>query len=254
MERIKLLNRYQKSILLGMTVMVLVFSVLYPITLARIGFAYKDAILVPSRENDSTVYAGEMNGKQAFFTVFADKTVEFQYDGKIYGPYTAKEDPTAVPKDTQWADQLTGVELRCGDALLFRGGVLDDGKTLWLFDEAGNPDGFDLSVTTSSGVTLDENGNEIDPLAPSVYTILELMGTPALTHKGHWGAWLGGILICLVAAVHIVFADELFRLYLSFRIYNAEQAEPSDLEMASRYITWTVLPILAIVLFILGLS
>ena len=35
MERIKRLGRYQKWILIGMTVMVLVFAVLYPVTLRR---------------------------------------------------------------------------------------------------------------------------------------------------------------------------------------------------------------------------
>ena len=51
----------------------------------------------------------------------------------------------------------------------------------------------------------------------------------------------------------MLFADELFRWNASFLVRNAEEAKPSDWEIAGRYITWTVLPIGALVLFILGL-
>ena len=47
MERIKALDYRQKWILLILAVMVLVFSVLYPVTMSRVGYSYRDAILVP---------------------------------------------------------------------------------------------------------------------------------------------------------------------------------------------------------------
>ena len=40
MERIKSLGRYQKRILLFMIAMVLLFTVLYPMTIAKKDFAY----------------------------------------------------------------------------------------------------------------------------------------------------------------------------------------------------------------------
>lgn len=56
-----------------------------------------------------------------------------------------------------------------------------------------------------------------------------------------------------MTALFILFADKLFRRNLSFRIRDAEHAEPSDFEIASRYIAWTALPIMALFLFVLGL-
>ena len=97
MDRIKALNLYQKCILILMLVMTVAFAVLYPMTISRVGYEYKNAILVPSHENGNTVYSGKLNGKQACFTVTEDKTVLFQYGDKSYGPYTAKKDSTAVP-------------------------------------------------------------------------------------------------------------------------------------------------------------
>ena len=80
------------------------------------------------------------------------------------------------------------------------------------------------------------------------------MGGPALTHKGDWLPYLLGVFLCAVTAVTILFADELFRFQLSFRILQAEDAEPTDLELFGRYAGWTVLPIAALVIFALGLQ
>lgn len=132
MERIKNLNLYQKSILILMLVMALLFAVLYPMTILKVGYEYKNSVLVPHQENGNTVYSGKLKGEQATFTVTEDKTVILQRGDKTYGPYTAKEDPTAVPKDSQMAERMTGVELRSGDEIIFRGGVYDIGDFYWL--------------------------------------------------------------------------------------------------------------------------
>ncbi len=67
-------------------------------------------------------------------------------------------------------------------------------------------------------------------------------------------AWFGAVFICILNAFSILFADELFRWCLAFRIRNADHAEPSDWEIAGRYIGWTVLPIMALALFLMGLQ
>lgn len=253
MEKIKSLNRYQKTVLLLIIIMVLVFTILYPITIAREGFAYKDAILVPHQKNDSVVYSGKLQGKPTSFTVFADKTVEFQHGDKSYGPYTVREDPTAIPKDKKQEEFITGVELRNGEKVLFRGGVLVLEEYRWLYNEDGSLADFDFSAMTGHGMDMDAGGSETDSMEPSVSTLLALMDDPTLSHKGNWVAWFGGVLVCIMTALFILFADKLFRRTLSFRIRDAERAEPSDLEIASRYIAWTALPIMALFLFVLGL-
>ena len=96
MEKIKCLGRYQKGILIFMMIMVMAFAGIYSISIGRAGFAYKDSLLIPQKKNGSTVYSGIIYGKEAVFTVSSDKAVEFQYDGTIYGPYTAKEDSNVL--------------------------------------------------------------------------------------------------------------------------------------------------------------
>uniref|UniRef100_UPI0040560E36 hypothetical protein n=1 Tax=Agathobacter sp. TaxID=2021311 RepID=UPI0040560E36 len=177
-----------------MIIMALVFAVVYPITISRVGFEYNGKILVPIQENSRMVYSGKIQGQQAHFIVSEDKTIVFQHGDRIYGPYIAKEDPTAIPKDREMQEYMTGVELRQGEEVLFRGGVLETGDSYWLYNEDGTLDDFVISYVTSDGIERDENGNVIDPI------------------------------------------------------------EPSDLEIAGRYIGWTVLTIAALVLFIMGLQ
>ena len=244
MDRIKELGRYQMILLLLMAVMILAFTVIYPIVTARSGFLYEGTILVPSEEDGCTVYSEKIYGTAATFTVSADKTVIFQYGNTVYGPYTVKEDPAAIPKDSDLQAQMTGIELRCGGEIVFRGGVVNSGDWRMLYNEDGSFDLLRSITATMSDGTME----------PSVSTILDLTDGPALTHKGTWLGWFGGVLICVIAALTMLFADELFRWNASFLVRNAEEAEPSDWEIAGRYITWTVLPVMAAVIFILGLK
>lgn len=254
MERIKNLNLYQKSILLLMLVMAVVFAVLYPMTISKVGYEYMDAILVPSQENGNTLYSGKLKGQQACFTVTEDKTVLFRHGDKSYGPYTAKEDSTAVPKDSEMAQYMTGIEVREGDEILFRGGVYDMGDFYLLQNEDGTDNMISVTYEDSNGIERDENGNIVDPFEPSVSSILELMDGPELTHKGMGLAWFGAFFLCLINAISILFADELFRWHLSFQVWNADHLEPSDWVIAGRYISWTVLTGTALVLYIMGLG
>lgn len=102
MERFKTLDYRQKWIFLIMGVMVLVFTILYPVTLSRVGYSYRDAILVPHEAEGTTVYSGIIQGEAASFTVTQDKTVTFQYGDFTYGPYTLKKILRLLPRVGIW--------------------------------------------------------------------------------------------------------------------------------------------------------
>lgn len=250
MERIKELDRYQKGILLLLAVMVVVFGIVYSMVSSRVGFLYHDVILQPSEVNGSTIYSGTINGQECAITVTADKAVTLQYGEKTYGPYTAREDPTAKPEDQEY---LTGVEILDGDEVFFRGGVWRSQDGLTLFDEDGGII-LGFSVYTEYGTVYDSDGNIIDPMEPSAATVLKLMDDPELTSKGEWQAWFGAVFVSVLIAVSILFADELFRFNLAFQIRDVDYAEPSDWEIAGRYIGWTILTIMTFVMYIIGLQ
>lgn len=251
MERIKSLNGYQKGLLLFMIVTAVVFAVIYPITISRVGYEYYDVILVPAEENGNTLYSGKIKGQPACFTV-SDNTVVFQYGDTIYGPYIVKEDPMAVPKDHEMSRSMTGMEVREGDDILFRGGVMDVGDYYWFYNEDGTSGS--MIYITGDGIVRDENGNPVDRMKPSLSTIYELTHTPELTHKGHGLAWFIAVIGYVFNAISILFADELFYRSLAYRIRNAEYAEPTDWEIAGRHVAWTAITAVVLALFIMGLQ
>ena len=254
MKRIKSLNRYQKMILIFISAITLLFSIIYYITVNRAGFEYYGSILVPRHENGSVIYEGTIDGVKACFTVSPDKIVTFKYSDKTWGPYIVREDDAAAPKNIELKRSLKGIEISCKDVIIFRGGMLDNGGNIWLYDQDGNLESSGFSASVNVGGTIHETIDMPNTLKPSVFTILYLVGGPKLSHKGDLNAWLYGAFICAMTAVSILFADELFRFSLSFSIRDPERAEPSDWEIASRYIVWTIMPIAALISFIAGLG
>lgn len=254
MVRVKNLSKYQKGVLMIMVALILVFAAIYSKTISKVGFRYHTAILVPTQENGQTIYKGKLQGKNARFIVSEDKSVVFHYGDKTYGAYTMKEDSQAIPKEHDGAEQMTGVEIYNGNKLLFRGGVLEVENAYWLYNEDGTLENIGISIYTTNGIEYDENGEIIDRMEPSASTIFQLLNEPELTHKGTMSAWFLGLFICIINLVLILFAEELFRWNLAFQIRNAENAEPSDWEMAGRYIGWTGMVIMALIVFIMGLQ
>lgn len=254
MQRLTDLSRYSQFLLLVLVVMVSVFAVIYPVTISREGYLYREHLLIPTTENGSTVYSAKVKGQQWRITVTADKTVTFQFGDKQYGPYTAKEDPTAIPKGNGMAHLMTGVEVREGNEIIFRGGIYDTGAFWTMINEDGSDAGFDMYTSNVNGELIDGDGNIIDPIEPVISSILKLMQGPKLTHRGHGGFWFLGAFLALLAALEILFADELFQLKFIFIARDPEFIEPSDWTLFMRPISFTVSVIAVLVMFLIGLK
>lgn len=246
MKRFKALTPLQKGILLAICAMALVFCVLYPVTLSRVGFAFRGAILTPAQTDAGTVYSGKVGGERVSFTVSADGAATYRVGDTVYGPYTVREDASAIPAEfLQYNTPSTGVELRLGDAVIFRGCLRNNGEYRMLYDENGDLDGLSLFFSDSEQTPAAEE--------PTAYEVLSLLVDLQPEHEGQWSLGALGLVVCAVTAVSILYADELFRWGLSFRVRDPESAEPSDWELASRYFTWIALPMLALAMFIMGL-
>lgn len=254
-QKIKDLNWYQKGILLLLLVLIPVYAVIYHVSISRVGVLYNDKIFVPAEESGATVYSGRLDGKPAEITVTNDKTaVTFRCGDTVYGPYTIEEDPSALADIEFCPSDMRGVALYDGETLLFRGGFWPSGEFTQLYRADGSPDLQMGLYAVENGVWKDADGNVVDPMKPDAADILRIALAPELTHKGDWLVWFGAVCISLLNAATILYADELFRWNLSFQIQNAEDVEPSEWEMLSRYLGWTVLTVLAFIVYILGLK
>lgn len=253
-QRIWNLEGYQKAILLAMAAMVLVFSAVYLLTVRRVGYLYQGTILVPTQEDGATVYTGSIRSTAAQFRV-TENQVTFRYGDTQYGPYTMESDPTAVPSQQDAGEGFVGIEIRDKGKLLFRGGVRALQDHYFFIHSDGSSDFLSIYEDGVTGVEYNaETGEVHDRMAPTLRDIYALLTKPPLTHKGDAMAWLAGVVMCIVNAVTLLFADELFYWKMSFLVRNAQGAEPSDWELGQRFIGWAALGILALVVFVLGLQ
>ena len=235
------LTRFQRVLLIALTALLAVFTVVYPVLSRRKGIQYRDALLLWSAQGENDVYAGRVDGARTVFTVASDGTIQYRRGDTDYGPYTVALDPSAVPRDSDMADVLTGVEVRDGADILFRGGWYNSSFPL-LVDENGAMEPlFSLSVHTSSGKVYGPDGQTLAPsYEPTASFLLQLALEPPLTHRGELYAYFTGTLLAVVGIVSILFADRLFRWNLGFLIRDPELAEPSDWELFGRRLGWIV--------------
>lgn len=249
MNRFRELERFPKILLIALLLMTVIFGAVYGITASRVGYLHNDEIFVPRQSEGALVYEGKVDGLDSSIVVALD-TVIVNWGSKTYGPYTLREDPSAVPDGHP---QMTGIEILDGQKVYFRGGVTDEATDFWLVNEDGSHTDS-MTYTLSDGTEMDMNGNPVDHMKPTPHQIVSLLRGPELTHKGDWMIFLVGVFCAAATAVSILFADEFFYLSICFRVENAETAEPSDWYIACRNFSWLLLTIFTGAAFFMGLQ
>lgn len=63
-----------------------------------------------------------------------------------------------------------------------------------------------------------------------------------------------GILLCIINAATILYADELFRWKIRHRVEDPKTVIPSKTELASRWVGWVICTGVSLVVYIVGLT
>lgn len=245
------LTLWQKVLFCLQLVLIALFLILYLTVGNQQIWQYQGASLRRTTDGGTVTYTGKVEGQSLSFAV-TGTTVEYRRGDKNV-TYTVTEDPSAIParedfetnSDIMYAT-LSGVEVHKDGELLFRGAWLPINDTLRLYHENGSSDFGTTSIILSpSGSVLND---------PGAATILRLLYAPNVAWRANFTGLACGIVLCVVCMVSLLYADELFRWNLRFRIRNTEDAEPSEWELFSRQLSWVVCTGLAVVIFILGLT
>lgn len=236
--------------------LVLLFLILYLTVGRQQVILYRDEMLRRHVSGEVTTYSGTINSEEAVFTV-TGTTVEYRLGGTQYGPYRILSAPDAVPAPSPKlysSETLKGVEIQENGAVLFRGAYQSSGS-FYVVDAQGETFFGDerLFGLISSDYSGDVYGYSYDP-EPGAYSILKIAAEAGVARRGSFGIFLLGALLCVINTVSILFADALFRWNLRFSIRNVENAEPSEWALFSRWVSWLVITVCALVVLIRGLS
>ena len=263
MNDFEAIEGYRKVLIIIMAVMVLLFAVIYVITIKKTGYEYRESLLSKTEENGIIEYSGKVEGKDTVITVNAESIVvkvrQREYgstertEEKVFGPYTVKEDPSMVSGSNR-SNDATGYEIKKKDKVLFRGILEKNGDTYLFFSEDGEFMGFGGITVTSNGIRTDMYGNKEDSDAPSISELMLIHWGLDKTHKGNAAIWFLGTFICIVNALMLILAEQLYRFYMRFRMSNPEDAIPSDWELFSRVLGAMILIVVALVIYIMGLK
>ncbi|MBD5133245.1 MAG: hypothetical protein HDT38_02055 [Clostridiales bacterium] len=243
-ERWEEMDRGRRIILLIHPVL-LILSVALCLTLGRQQMvSYRNGYLRYEQEGDAAVYSGKAEGYAVKYVVSSESTVEFWLDGALDSAYTVTEDPTAVPQTEDTVrhdpDFFTGVEIRKGDEVWFRG-AYSPYSSYWLLDEEGN----DLAISISFGA-------ESSKPEPTPGVILRFAQGPEVSTRGRLEFILLGLLLGAMCLATLLFEDQLFRWNLAFRVQDPYGAEPSEWELFSRWMGWIALTAVAVWVYALG--
>lgn len=195
-------------------------------------------------QGEAAVYSGRVHGSAVKYVVSPGQVVEYWLDGALDSTYTVAEDPTAIP-DTEEAAQYgpdfyTGVEIRKGGEVWFRGAS----SSFWLVDEEGNNLSFSFGLSSAGGTA------RLKPPDPS--TILRFAQGPEVNQRGEGMFLLLALFASLACLFSLWFEDHLFRWDLAFRVRNPQDAEPSEWELFSRWLSWILLTGLALFIYAMG--
>ena len=81
-----------------------------------------------------------------------------------------------------------------------------------------------------------------------VFTVLYVVGEHAV-----WKNWGIGVFFCILNAASTLYADEMFRFDMAFRVRNASKVEPSSFVLFSRKLGWVACPLVCLMIFVEGL-
>jgi len=242
-----------RVVILFHAALMLLFILLYATLGRQYVVRHEDELFRYRKEGDTLTYTGKLNGKEAVLTMLPDGSLECLLDGVRYGPYTVTEDPSAVPEASDVPSRvLTGIEVREGDEVLFRGGFYGTGILLFY-----NSNGERYTLPSQEMLVSNDMYGTVyssELIEPSLRTVLRFTIAPDPVYRGTVGFLLLGLFCSLACILSTFFAEELFRHNLRFSIKNAENAEPSDWELMSRWISWIVFTAVALAFYIGGLS
>lgn len=243
---------FRRVLLIIMLAEIVAFGIATAVAAGRMGMEYDGWLLYPRTEGDVTWYEGRVDGEDAAFSVTPGGTVEYRWGEYVYGPYQVVEDPSALPEGFSG----TGVEIRQGDQVLFRG-CLQSGR---LFDEDGELvwDTGNYAFTNDAILDL-ETGREVSRQEyhePSLSSVVRVALGPELTRRGSVGLYLAVTFLALLNIVQILFPEALFKLSLLGHIRSADidDAEPSSFYIAMEHIEWVVLAGVCLVVYVMALD
>lgn len=241
------LDRFRRILLLLLALMALGFAVVYFIAFDKQGIELANAFLVQAEENGATLYSGQVREKETVFTVTQTGAVTLRVGDNTFGPYTVEEDD-AVSFADQPGDR--GIVLYDKGEQIFRGVYRASGGYFTLLDAPGRGWGRVPFFAAST----ESNYGDPDWEPPFDLIVRMALGDAPVGLPSVRQVYILGLVISVLAAISMLWAERLFRFRTRFRIKDTDKAEPSAWYLWSRAFLWGLMTLMALFCYTSGLK
>lgn len=230
---------YQRVILCILAAMAIGFGILTAVNQGRPGILFEGNFLRLTREGDKALYSGKVRGDGVTISVYPDgenTVVEF-----------AREDGFLIPCRVEYPEETLTTErgeipqiwIFRDKPRIFRGGYDPVEKKLLEKDgspySVPHPSGHPTRSDPWRGFTLDE------------LTIFRLATGPVLSYRSSWTFYYVALFLTGLCIVSVAFPVSLYRLR---RRRTEEKPEPPAFYLASKKVTWAVMPVVLLLFYI----
>ena len=244
-------SKFQKTVLLILAAMLVVFSVLLAVTRAHKGVEFEGALLAVTEGADGIRYHGTAHGEAVEILVTRDgavTTVAYRIGTRNEDVYTVETGLSAVK--TSYNRFIPGVRISRGAEVLFEGGWDADYSDSFfeggmLYDQNGDPA---MTQLMDMHVTLGDD--YWSTWQPGLGSVLRFTRGAELTARGDVRLFALAVVLLGMAAVLTAFPTELFRLKYRWDVKNPE---PTEFYYGVTYAGAVVLAGTALVGFIMSL-
>ncbi len=232
----------QKTLLILLLVMAVVFGVLTAWFQGHPGVSFRGTMLYPSREGDAAVYTGRIHGKTVSIACRPDgagTVVDLTEDGGLV--HACRVDyPEGTVTDGD-GDVWPRVEITRDGETLFQGAYNPYASGFpTLYDEGGE---WHAPITIVVGNAEPDFGE---------FDIFRFARGPELVRRGSWMAWaLAALLLSGIAALAVAFPMALFRFN---HFLSVKDPEPTEFYLYMQKVGWVLFTAFILGVYIWGLT
>ena len=235
-------TRLQKSVLLILAAMILLFGVLNVVSLFRKGVVFEETLLRIQTEEDSTVYSGKVYGDEVSVTVRpAESQVEYLVEDRVHDVYAVEYPKGLIP--TEYGS-VSGIRILKNDQILFEGGYDPQQEFMRWFDKNGE---WDPGVYFSYGTS----GGKSAPEALTKWDVMRFLEGPEPVHRGSIGLYLLVVLMTLLLMLDVAYPLVLFKLQ---HMLDVRDPEPTDFYLGMQRAGWVIYPFLLLAGYLYALT
>lgn len=225
---------FQKSVLIILAAMIVVFGVVNGFNQTREGILFRDKFLRREEVTDADCFTGKVEGESVTILRWyggedGARTITLRVGERIRDTYTVYQgEPMISLNDTISGLQVPTVRITKNDGVIFEGGYQESSGVFFTSDGK-------FSAVTIDGTMYGSGADPWEDYTVPKSFLMDMVLGPTLVTRGNWGLYALTVLLTVMTMVDVAYPDTLFRWRYRWRVKNPE---PTDDYRSMQHLGW----------------